>query len=104
MSTHPHPPKMYVHLSSPTHKNDFPPPPTQNIPLFAPNYPHPPIKNVHPPPTTQNIPPSIPTHLHPPIEFVHLPLPTLAKNVQPHSRTQNILTLTLKFLPFSTNS
>ena len=84
MSTHPYPPKMYLH----THTH------AQNIPPLTPTH----IKNVHLPPPTQNIPPPTPTHhyppiknsnhLHPPNIYLHTP-PTQSKYTSTHTTHPN---------------
>ena len=55
MSSHHHPPKIYLHLPPPTYKM------SKN---YTSTQPHPPIKNIHPTPATRNIPPPTPTHLY----------------------------------------
>ena len=78
MSTHPYPPKTYLHTQ--TH--------AQNIPPLTPTH----IKNVHLPLPTQNIPPPTPTHHYPPIKNIQPTRPT--KYIHPHTLTQSKYTST----------
>ena len=93
MSTHlhPHQPKIYLHTSLPSNKNEHQPPPTKNIPLLIPTQPHLPTKNVHSPWPMGNIHPPTQTYLHPynMSTNTHLlkiylhPYPYIHKNVHP---------------------